>query len=201
VQPPHEASLSLRNTASFSGQIDLVHKPTKSFITHQIIYTLLPVLDTFGTPKRVCSQFPFPRLGFSTSTGSGASRLAAPIRRHNDADWAVDPLIVAAASTTTLPFHAKYNSQAWEMGTGNKPFRCQRCLLLFSYNICIPSGDNFFSLPWLFAAFGEAPQGCDSSANLATSRPAATACANSKSKSHKHNCDLLYNLCDSILVM
>jgi hypothetical protein len=135
VQPPHEASLSLRNTASFSGQIDLVHKPTKSFITHQIIYTLLPVLDTFGTPKRVCSQFPFPRLGFSTSTGSGASRLAAPIRRHNDADWAVDPLIVAAASTTTLPFHAKYNSQAWEMGTGNKPFRCAKGVYCFFLTI------------------------------------------------------------------
>ncbi|KAI5799355.1 hypothetical protein FPQ18DRAFT_93434 [Pyronema domesticum] len=56
-------------------------------------------------------------------------RLAAPIRRHNNADRAVDPLIVTVASTTTFPFH-KYNSQAWEMVTGNKPFSvCENTLM------------------------------------------------------------------------
>jgi hypothetical protein len=63
------------------------------------------------------------------STGSGASRLDAT-RRQKDADRAVDPLIVAASSTTTFLFHAKYSSQAWEMGTGNKLFSvCERCLI------------------------------------------------------------------------
>jgi hypothetical protein len=102
---------------------------SSALVSHDYASFMPSVLDTFGTPKRVCSQFPFPGLGSGKSTGSGASRLAAPIRRHNDADRAVDPLIVAAASTTTFPFHAKYNSQAWEMGTGNKLFSvCQRCL-------------------------------------------------------------------------
>jgi hypothetical protein len=90
-------------------------------------------IDTFRTPKRVCSQFPFPRLGFSTSTGSGASRLAAPTRRQKDVDHIVDPLIVAEfaeSSTTTFPFHAKYSSQAWEMGNGNNHILvCERCLI------------------------------------------------------------------------
>jgi hypothetical protein len=99
-------------------------------ITHNQPHPSSRTIDTFYTPKRVCSQFLFPRLGSGTSTGSGASQLAATIRRHNDADRAVDPLIVAAASTTTFPIHAKYNSQAWEMGTGNKPFSvCKRCLI------------------------------------------------------------------------
>jgi hypothetical protein len=36
----------------------------------------------------------------------------------------------AASSTTTFPFHAKYSSQAWEMGTGNNPVSvCERCLM------------------------------------------------------------------------
>jgi hypothetical protein len=77
---------------------------------------VVQIRTTFCTPKRVCSQFPFPRLGFGASTGSGASRLAAPTRRQNDADRAGSPLIVAASSTTTFLFHANYSSQAWEMG-------------------------------------------------------------------------------------
>jgi hypothetical protein len=114
-------------------------------------------LDTFGTPKRVCSQFPFPRLGFGTCTGSGASRLTAPIRRHHDADRAVNPLIVAAASTTTFPFHAKYNSQAWEMGTENKPFSvCQRCLLTWLHHLSVCSfrcGKTVWGHSWLSSIF------------------------------------------------
>jgi hypothetical protein len=124
------------------------------------------ILDTFRTPKRVCSQFPFPRLGFSPSTGSGASRLAAPTRRQKDVDHAVDPLIVtafAASSTTAFPFHTKYSSQAWEMGTGNNPVSvCERCLfndpasaatpngLMYSVLCTLCSIEEFSSIAWLY---------------------------------------------------
>jgi hypothetical protein len=81
------------------------------------------------------SLFPVPisQAWLRTSTGSGTSRLAAPTRRQKDVDHTVDPLIVtafAASSITTFPFHTKYSSQAWEMGTGNNPVSvCERCLM------------------------------------------------------------------------
>jgi hypothetical protein len=123
-----------------SGRLsDMTGSDTRELPTKDIDMT---VLDTFRTPKRVCSQFPFPRLGFSMSTGSGASQLATPTRRQKDVDHTVDPLIVAAfaaSSTTTFPFHTKYSSQAWGMGTGNNPVSArERWLLLIPYLLHFP---------------------------------------------------------------
>jgi hypothetical protein len=90
----------------------------------EILVTLIDVaIDIFGTPKRVCSHFPFPssQAWLRHVHRVWASRLAAPIRRHNDADRAVDPLIVAAASTTTFPFMLSTTAKPgnWEMGTNS----------------------------------------------------------------------------------
>jgi hypothetical protein len=67
-----------------------------------LVYAILMLGDSgnrvFSHTQKGLFPVPFPKLGFSASTGSGACRLAAPTRRQNDADRAGSALIAAASS-------------------------------------------------------------------------------------------------------
>jgi hypothetical protein len=83
-------------------------------------------LDTFGTPKRVCFQFAFPRLGFGTSTGLVPPML---LLQSEDIMMLIELLILSLSlqlQQPPFPFMLSTTAKSGKWELGINPFRCAK---------------------------------------------------------------------------